>query len=128
MTTQKSLNTTLHTKLISLAESSSGFSASEVTGYSPEQVRRAAEALVKANRIVRSAVSPRRIRYFADDKLVRAYMAGRAKPARSLTTIGPRSKAPWRVDEPGLITARTKIYIAPPLPKNVYRTNTYSHF
>lgn len=128
MNTDKTLNTILHTKLVSLAETLSGFSASEVTGYSPEQVRRAAEALVRAGRIVRSAVSPRRIRYFANDQLARNFAAGKAKTGRSMSTIGPRTKAPWRADEPGLITPLTKIYVAPPLPRNVFRTNTYSQF
>lgn len=128
MNNQPALNTTLHINLISLSETPAGFSASEVTGYSPEQVRRAAEALVRAGRIVRSAVSPRRIRYFANERLAKACVAGRVQQARSLKSASSRSKAPWSVDEPGIITASTKIFKAPPLPRNVFRTNTFSQF
>jgi hypothetical protein len=113
--------TTLHTKLQSLAENPSGFSVSEISGYSPEHVRRAAEALVGAQSIVRRQVSPRRVRYFANEQLAESYAA--ASRARA-PTLGPRFKATWRQDEPGLITAQTKIYVAPP-PPGVLRTNTY---
>ena len=37
--------------------------------------------------------------------------------------LGARS-----ADEPGIITPQTKIYIAPPLPRRVLRTNTYTQF
>jgi hypothetical protein len=122
------LNTALHTNLLSLADTPAGFSASEVTGYSPEQVRRAAEALVHAGKLVRSAVSPRRIRYFANEQLVQAYATSRPGLTRPQLAGGLRAKASWRGDEPAVITSRTKIYIAPPLPHNVFRTNTYTQF
>lgn len=122
------LDNTFHTHLLSLADTAAGFSASEVTGFSPEQVRRAAEALTKAGRIVRAKVSPRRVRYFANQRLADAYTASKAHTARPSVAGGSRSKATWRPDEPGLITPRTKIYVAPPLPQRVYRTNTYLQF
>ena len=125
---QPNLNTALHNTLLSLSETSSGFASSEVTGYSPEQVRRAAEALVKAGRIVRCTVSPRRVRYFANDKLAQACAAGRARMARPSVGTGLRAKALWRPDQPAIITPRTKVFIAPPLPRNVFRTNTYTQF
>lgn len=127
-TSTPSLNTTLHTRLVSLAAEAAGFSASEITGHSPAQVRTAAEALVKDGQIVRSLVSPRRVRYFINDDLVRNY---KVKPSRSRTnamTGGPRFKAGWSADEPAVITAKTKIYRAPPLPRDVYRTATYPQF
>jgi len=116
------------TSLINLAATPAGFSASDVTGYAPEQVRRAAESLAKAGKIVRMKVSPRRVRYFANDKLANAYVAGAASGSRARPVLGARSKATWSADEPGLITSRTKIYVAPPLPRRVYRTNTYQQF
>jgi hypothetical protein len=122
------LNTTLHTTLETLAQTPTGFSASEVTGYSPEQVRRAAEALVGAERLHRAKVSPRRVRYFATDKLARDYMSSRPVAAPQRMAAGSRVKAGWSVDEPGLITASTKITKAPPPPRGVFRTNTYLHF
>jgi hypothetical protein len=125
---QQKLNTTFQTHLITLSNTSAGFSASEVTGYSPEQVRRAAEALVAAGLIVRFKVTPRRVRYFANDKLARTYVSGQAPATRRLAAIGPRSKAQWRPDEPGVITSRTTITIAPPLPRRTSRTNTYPQF
>jgi len=128
MNNQTALNTTLHTNLISLSEAASGFSASEVTGHSPEQVRRAAEALVRAGRVVRAAVSPRRIRYFANERLAKACIAGRIQQAGTYKGASSRSKAPWSADEPAIITSRTKIFKAPPLPRNVFRTNTFSQF
>ena len=127
MTTQK-LDTNLHTTLVSLSDSAGGFSASEVTGYSPEQVRRAANALAADGQILRTKVSTRSVRYFANDKLAKAYIAGTAKAARPRSAGGPRSKAPWRPEDPAVITPRTKIYVAPPLPRRVYRTNTYLQF
>lgn len=127
MNNQK-LDTTFHTHLETLAHTPAGFSASEVTGFSPEQVRRAAEAMVKADRIVRSKVSARRIRYFADEKLALAYKNGIAPATRRLAVIGPRSRATWRADEPALITSRTKITVAPPLPRRTLRTNTFTQF
>ena len=111
-----------------MSEAASGFSASDVTGYSPEQVRRAAEALVRAGRVVRSAVSPRRIRYFANERLAIACITGRNQQARTFKGASNRSKAPWSVDEPAIITSRTKIFKAPPLPRDVFRTNTFSQF
>jgi hypothetical protein len=125
---QQKLNTTFHTHLITISKTAAGFSASEVTGYSPEQVRRAAEALVGAGTIVRFKVTPRRVRYFANEKLAQAYVSGQAPAVRRLAAIGPRSKAQWRPEDPGVITSRTKITIAPPLPKRTYRTNTYTQF
>ena len=43
----KPLQTTLHLTLESIAQTPAGFSASEVTGYSPEQVRRAAYQIIE---------------------------------------------------------------------------------
>jgi hypothetical protein len=126
--TKPLLNTTLHTHLFSLAQTLAGFSASDVTGYSPELVRRSAEAMVRQGQIVRATVAPRRVRYFASSDQVRAYTEARNKPTRPGVTIGARTKPSWRHDEPGLVTSRTKITIAPPLPRNVLRTNTYSMF
>lgn len=115
-------------KLIELAANPNGFAASELTGYSPERVRRAAEALVKEGRIVRIKTSAHRVRYFASDALAKAYMAGQA-PARAPHSVaGSRVRATWKPDAPMRITSKTKIYIAPPLPRDVFRTNTYPQF
>ena len=126
--TKLNIESTFHTNLINLSATAAGFSASDVTGYAPEQVRRAAEVLVKAGKIVRAKVSARRVRYFANDKLAGAYIGGGIPHGRARAVLGPRSKATWSVDEPGLITSRTKIHIAPPLPRQVFRTNTYQQF
>lgn len=123
-----SLNTTLHTTLETISKTPAGFSASEVTGYSPEQVRRAAEALVAAGRLHRAKVSPRRVRYFATDRLAQGFMASRASVAPQRMAAGTRVKAGWSADEPGLITAQTKITKAPAPPRGVFRTNTYLQF
>jgi len=122
------LDTNLHTALKSLSDSATGFSASEVTGYSPEQVRRAANALAEDGQIIRTKINSRSVRYFASDKLSRAYLAGNVSAARTRPVGGPRSKAPWSPDDPAVITPRTKIYVAPPLPRRVFRTNTYLQF
>ncbi len=127
MNNQK-LDTTFHTHLEKLAGNAAGFSASEVTGFSPEQVRRAAEAMVKAGRLVRSKVSPRRVRYFTSEKLAQAYKNGLAPATRRLAVIGPRSRAGWAPDQPAVITSRTKITVAPPLPRRTLRTNTFTQF
>lgn len=124
----KNLNTTLHTKLETISETPSGFSASEVTGYSPEQVRRAAEALVAAGRMHRAKVSPRRVRYFANEKQVKTFLAIRPAAAQPRVSAGMRTKASWSASEPGLITSRTKITKAAPPPRGVFRTNTYLQF
>ena len=123
-------NTTFHGKLIELASNPSGFAASEVSGYSPEQVRRAAEGLAGAGHIVRVRVSARRIRYFSSDSLGQAYVKGKATSSTlaARQTSGLRAKAKWGPDEPIRITSKTKIYIAPPLPRNVLRTYTYPKF
>lgn len=126
--TTKPLNTTLHTTLETLSETPTGFSASEVTGYSPEQVRRAAEALVAAGRMHRANVSPRRVRYFASADLAQRYVAHRPSAAPQRMVAGARTKATWSPDEPGLITPQTKIIKAPSPPRGVYRTNTYLQF
>jgi hypothetical protein len=126
MNNQK-LDNTFHIHLEKLANTAAGFSASEVTGFSPEQVRRAAEAMVKAGRLVRSKVSARRVRYFSNEKLAQTYKNGLA-PAISRLAIGPRSRASWAPDQPAVITARTKITVAPPLPRRTLRTNTYTQF
>lgn len=127
MNTQPS-NSTLHTNLLAISNTAAGFSASDVTGFSPELVRRTAESMVRQGLIVRATVSPRRVRYFANPTLASAYAAGQSRPTQSQVSIGMRTKAPWRADEPALITPSTRIVIAPPLPRNVYRTNTYSQF
>lgn len=128
MTETTSLNSALHNKLVDLSEGPTGFSASELTGFSPEQVRRAAEALVKAGRIVRCKLPPRRVRYFKTEQNARTYAAGQAPRQPARPAGGARSKARWSADEPSRITPRTKIYIAPPAPRNVFRTNTYLQF
>jgi hypothetical protein len=123
-------NSTFHRKLIELSSSPAGFAASEVSGHSPEQVRRAAEALAKAGHIVRFNVSARRIRYYATLSLAQDYVCGKgaATPRTQRPGGGPRAKAAWNPDAPMRITARTKIYVAPPLPRNVFRTYTYPQF
>ena len=78
--------------------------------------------------IVRCKVSPRRVRYFKTDELARAFLAGKASAVRARPAGGPRVKAPWKPEDPGLITPKTKIYIAPPLPRRVLKTNTYLQF
>lgn len=128
-TPKKLVHTVLHTNLLQLAESADGFAVSEVSGYSPEQVRRAAEALVAAGEIVRAKMSARRVRYFANDKLASAYSDSRVATSRSTQSAGgTRTKAPWKPEDPAIITPNTKIYIAPPPPSDVFRTNTYLKF
>ena len=126
--TAPNLQSALHTKLVSLTENAAGFSASEITGYSPAQVRRAAEALVAAERIVRYRVGPRRIRYFGNLEQARAFTPARTASIRIGLAGGPRLRANWKEGEPAIITSKTKITIAPRLPRNVYRTNTYLQF
>lgn len=121
-------DTTLQTNLLSLSETPAGFSASEVTGYSPEIVRRTANALVTDGRMIRAKVGGRSLRYFANQQLIEACMAGNREAQRARPLAGPRSKARWSADEPAIITPQTKIYIAPPLPRRVLRTNTYTQF
>ena len=126
--TNSHLQTNFHLKLIELSANPAGFGASELTGYSPEQVRRAAEALVKAGKIVRAKTAAQRVRYFANDALAKAHITGQA-PARAIHSVaGARTKANWKPDAPMHITSKTKIYIAPPLPRDVFRTNTYPQF
>lgn len=71
---------------------------------------------------------PRRVRYFADETLAQAYQPGQMRAAAPVLSGGPRAKARWSPDEPAVITSRTRITIAPPLPRNVYRTNSYPQF
>jgi hypothetical protein len=122
------LDTALHTTLVSHAKLAGGFAASEITGYSPEQVRRAAEALVASGRLHRLKASSRRVRYFADAKGAQAFLAGQPAKAPPRTAASPRFKAQWASDEPGLITKDTKITIAPSPPGSVFRSNTYLQF
>jgi len=126
--TSSALNTTLHQTLETLSKTSAGFSASEVTGYGPEQVRRAAEALVAANRLHRAKISARRVRYFSAASQAQAYMTARPATPNRQMVAGNRTKASWSSDEPGLITPQTKITKAPPPPRGVFRTNTYLQF
>jgi hypothetical protein len=118
----------LQTHLITLSQTAAGFSASEVTGYSPELVRRTANGLVAAGRMVRAKIGARSVRYFENDAQSQAYQANRPSAARANPAIGARTKARWSADEPAIITPRTKITIAPPLPRRVLRTNTYLQF
>lgn len=124
----QTLQSNFHLKLIELSTSPSGFGASELTGYSPEQVRRAAEALAKGGKIVRAKISSHRVRYFANDKLAKAYIAGQAPARAPHSAAGARTRANWKPDAPMRITAQTKVIVAPPLPRNVFRSNTYSQF
>ncbi len=121
------LNTTLHTTLLKVAEGTGGFSASEITGYSPEQVRRAAEALVGDGQLHRAKVG-RRVRYFATEALAKDFTQSKAVVRAPRATVSLRSKARWDADEPAIITPKTRITIAPPPPRGVYRTNTYLQF
>ena len=53
----------------------------------------------------------------------------RPMPTRPQQSVaGTRAKARWSPDEPGVITSATRIIKAPPLPDNVFRTNTYAQF
>lgn len=126
--TNSALHTTLHQILEQEARNAAGFSASDITGYAPEHVRRAAQALVGAGRLYRATVSPRRVRYFATAELAQSF-AKRPSPTRPQPSLaGARTKASWSPDEPGIITAATRITKAPPLPDDVFRTNTYAQF
>ena len=126
--TNSALNTTLHQILEQEARNAAGFSASDITGYAPEHVRRAAQALVAAGRLHRATVSPRRVRYFATAELADGFTK-RPMPTRPQQSVaGTRAKARWSPDEPGVITSATRIIKAPPLPDNVFRTNTYAQF
>ena len=118
----------LQTRLTTLAANAGGFSASEITGLSAAQVRQAAEALVASGHIVRHRVAARRIRYFGTLAQAEAFTKNRVRSVRVGVSGGPRSRASWRADEPGIITPRTKITIAPRLPRSVFRTNTYPQF
>lgn len=122
------LDSTFHIKLIELSGNTSGFGASELTGFSPEQVRRAAEALVKAGKIMRAKISSHRVRYFANEKLAQAFIAGQVPARAPHSAAGARTRAHWKPDAPMHITSRTKIIVAPPLPRNVFRSNTYPQF
>jgi hypothetical protein len=126
--TETHTDTPIQRKLIDVAQDAAGFSASEVTGHSPEHVRRAAEALVKAGRLVRYNVSPRRVRYFATLEAAQKYQIGKSPVAGRSGPPGGGSgtKARWSPDEPGRITAKTRITIVPPPTARVYRTNTYT--
>jgi hypothetical protein len=128
--TTDTLNNATHQKLLECAKSPAGVAASEITGCSPELVRRAAEALTKAGQLVRLKLSTRRVRYFANEALAKQHSASQVTAANRAAhaVSGARSKAGWSVDEPGVITSKTKIYRAPPLPRNVFRTNTYPQF
>lgn len=126
--TDSSLQTALHITLESLGKTATGFSASEVTGYSPEQVRRAAEALVGAGRLVRANVSARRVRYFVQASQADAYVRERPRASPQPMVAGSRAKATWSPDEPGLITPQTRIVKASSPPRDVFRTNTYQQF
>lgn len=126
--TNPKLNTSLHSQLLTLSQTKAGFSASEITGYSPEQVRRAAEALVADQQMVRHKVSARRVRYFASADMAKKYSIGQVSTQLASRAGGPRFKATWRSDEPAIITSRTKITVAPPLPRGVFRTNTFQQF
>lgn len=124
----KRFNTSLHARLVALTEEPAGFAASEVTGYSAAQVRKAAEAMAEAGLLIRWKVSPRRVRYFSTEDQARGF-----KPAPVVGRVagpngGARMKAGWSADEPGIITPQTKITIAPRLPRDVYRSNTYLKF
>lgn len=124
------IQTNFHNKLISLSKTPSGFGVSELTGYSPAHVRRAAEMLVKANVIIRFKVTPRRVRYFSTEEIARRYSSSKLSSVAlaAQSTPGSRVKARWSPDAPMRITPKTKIVIAPPLPRNVFRTNTYAQF
>jgi hypothetical protein len=125
---ESKLNTALHAQLKSLSATPEGFSASDVTGYSPEQVRRAAEAMVGARMIVRCKVSARRVRYFSSDAQARAHVSGRPSAGRTRLAAGSSGKASWKPEDPALITPQTRIHVAPPLPRRVFKTNTYQQF
>lgn len=127
MTTEK-LNTTLHNTLLKIADGAAGFSASEITGYSPETVRRAAEALVAAGRMHRTKVSARRVRYFATEALARQFVSRQTVAPAPRSAVGSRMKAAFKPDDPPIITSQTRITVAPPPPRGVFRTNTYLQF
>lgn len=126
--TNKPQDTTLQTNLLSLAETPAGFSASEVTGFAPDLVRRVANAMVAEGRMVRAKVGTRAMRYFINEAKANTFREGNVSRARHRPLVGMRAKARWSVEEPGLITSRTKITIAPPLPRRVFRTSTYQMF
>ncbi|MDP3083961.1 MAG: hypothetical protein Q8N44_09765 [Rubrivivax sp.] len=126
--TTKPLSTTLHTTLLRTSENPAGFSASEITGYSPEQVRRAAEALVAAEKLHRTKVTPRRVRYFANAALAGKYASLSASaPTRHVAT-SQRAKANWSPDQKAIITSRTRITVVPTPHRELFRTNTYLQF
>lgn len=119
---------TLFTLLENLSQTPDGFAVSEVSGHSPDAVRRVAEALVSDGRILKAQVGPRRVRYFASQQLADAYRSRQAATTPSRPVVGPRMKARWSADEPGIITPQTRIIRAPTPPTRVFRTNTYLQF
>jgi hypothetical protein len=125
--TQVSINTVLQDTLVVLARQSTGFSSSEVSGYTAAQVRALADTLVLAGTLHRAKVSYRVVRYFSSEVQASAFVLGHlTKSAKALASASPRTKATWARDAPMNITPDTKITVAPPPPTGIFKTNTHS--
>lgn len=120
--------TTLHGHLHSISQTPAGFAVSEVSGHSPEQVRRVAEALVRQGLVIKAQVGPRRVRYFADAAMAERYRSRSSATTASRPAAGTRMKAGWSADEPAIITSKTRIIRAPAPRTDVFRSNTYLQF
>ncbi len=118
--------TVLKDTLSALARNKVGFSTSEVSGFTSNQVAPAANALVAAGKLHRAKLSAKVVRYFSTEALAKAYVTGHVKHAAATTSSTPRTRATWPKDAPMNITANTKITIAPPPPSGYFRTNTHS--
>ena len=123
----------LRTHVQRLASRPDGVCVAEVTGFSATQIRAAIWHLTQAGALHRARLAHKVVRYFTDAQRAAEYeRLHRRAPASPATTMGQRNnpthksmRAWWPEDAPMVITEKTKITRAKPLPQPT-RTNTHT--
>lgn len=114
--------------MLKLADRPEGAKAADCSLGKLETVSTEASRMVKRGELIKIRVSHKDVRYFVKPKDAEQFASKLAAATPAVTTrIGPlHTRAAWSVDEPGIITEKTKFTVCPSPQSTRLWTNTHS--
>jgi len=112
--------------LQTLAKGASGFSAADVSGYSPGMLWNTLNAMCEAGELHKAKVSHKCVRYFGNKGLADKFMQSQ-RQSTAKAHASPRARASWPADAVPIITSDTRVTIAPTPPRALY-SNTHARY
>lgn len=121
--------------VLMLASRPCGVSVAEVSGFTAEAVSMALYRLRKIGKVHAARLSHKKVRYFIEADVAQDYEKAHKRismdaaptnhTGRMINMSGKHQRAWWPPDAPMVITEKTRITVAQPLPQPT-RTNTHS--